>query len=216
MLNKAEILTRITRSGVVAVARFEDPEPLFEAARALLAGGVDVFEVTMTVPDALDVLRGISRRLAPDVVVGAGTVLDGETARSAILAGAQFVVAPTLQPDVIAVARRYGCVAVPGALSPTEILAAWEHGADVVKVFPAGVGGPAYIRDVLAPLPQIPLMPTGGVTLENAADFISAGAVVVGLGSALVDSRLLAAGRFEVLTERAEHLIRAVRAARAS
>lgn len=213
-MDKAEILGRLTRSGVVAVARYEDPEPLFEAARALLAGGVDVFEVTMTVSDALDVLREVSRRLAPDVVVGAGTVLDGETARSAILAGAQFVVSPTMQPDVISVARRYGRVVIPGALSPTEILAAWERGADVVKVFPARQGGPKYLSDILAPLPQIPLMPTGGVTLENAADFIRVGAVAVGIGSALTDSRLLAAGRFAELTERAERVSRAVQAAR--
>jgi 2-dehydro-3-deoxyphosphogluconate aldolase/(4S)-4-hydroxy-2-oxoglutarate aldolase len=214
MMDKAEILARLTRSGVVAVARHEDPEPLYEAARALLAGGVDLFEVTMTVPDALDVLREVSRRLAPDVVVGAGTVLDSETARSAILAGAQFVVSPTMQPDVIAVARRYGRVAIPGALSPTEILAAWENGADIVKVFPARLGGPKYIGDVLAPLPQVLLMPTGGVTLENAADFIRAGAVAVGIGSDLTDSRLLASRRFEELTERAERVSHAVQAAR--
>lgn len=213
-MDRSEIYARLTRSGVVAVARYADPEPLFEAARALLVGGVDVFEVTMTVPDALDVLRDVSRRLAPDVIVGAGTVLDGETARAAILAGAQFIVGPTVQPDVISVARRYGRVVIPGALTPTEILAAWERGADVVKVFPARQGGPKYISDVLAPLPQIPLMPTGGVTLENAADFIRAGAVAVGIGSNLTDHRLLAEGRFEELTARAEQVSRAVKAAR--
>jgi len=209
-----EILSRLIETGVVAIVRTDDPSQLMRVAEVLKAGGIETFEVTMTVPGALDVIREVSQRFGPDLIVGAGTVLDGETARSAILAGAQFIVSPTLSQSVITVTRRYGKVVVPGALSPTEILAAWEAGADIVKVFPIRLGGPRYLRDVLAPLPQVRLMPTGGVNLENAADFIRAGAVAVGIGSALVDKQLLAEGRFDDLTDRARRLVVSIREAR--
>ena len=209
-----EILSRLIETGVVAIVRTDDPSQLMRVAEVLKAGGIETFEVTMTVPGALDVIREVSQRFGPDLIVGAGTVLDGETARSAILAGAQFIVSPTLSQSVITVTRRYGKVVVPGALSPTEILAAWEAGADIVKVFPIRLGGPRYLRDVLAPLPQVRLMPTGGVNLENAADFIRAGAVAVGIGSALVDKQLLAEGRFDELADRARRLVVSIREAR--
>jgi len=209
-----EILSRLIETGVVAIVRTDDPSQLMRVAEVLKAGGIETFEVTMTVPGALDVIREVSQRFGPDLIVGAGTVLDGETARSAILAGAQFIVSPTLSQSVITVTRRYGKVVVPGALSPTEILAAWEAGADIVKVFPIRLGGPRYLRDVLAPLPQVRLMPTGGVNLENAADFIRAGAVAVGIGSALVDKQLLAEGCFDELADRARRLVVSIREAR--
>jgi len=209
-----EILSCLIETGVVAIVRTDDPSQLMRVAEVLRAGGIETFEVTMTVPGALDVIREVSQRFGPDLIVGAGTVLDGETARAAILAGAQFIVSPTLSQSVITATRRYGKVVVPGALSPTEILAAWEAGADIVKVFPIRLGGPRYLRDVLAPLPQVRLMPTGGVNLENAADFIRAGAVAVGIGSALVDKQLLAEGRFDDLTDRARRLVVSIREAR--
>ena len=209
-----EILSCLIETGVVAIVCTDDPSQLMRVAEVLRAGGIETFEVTMTVPGALDVIREVSQRFGPDLIVGAGTVLDGETARAAILAGAQFIVSPTLSQSVITVTRRYGKVVVPGALSPTEILAAWEAGADIVKVFPIRLGGPRYLRDVLAPLPQVRLMPTGGVNLENAADFIRAGAVAVGIGSALVDKQLLAEGRFDDLTDRARRLVVSIREAR--
>ena len=183
-MTKTETLLRLTETGVVAVVRSDDPSRLVQVAEALNAGGIDIFEVTMSVPGALDVMRQVSERFGTEIVVGAGTVLDGETARAAILAGAEFIVSPTLSQDVITVARRYGKVVVPGALTPTEILTAWEAGADIVKVFPARQGGPRYLKDMLAPLPQLRLMPTGGVSLENAVEYVRAGAVAVGIGSA--------------------------------
>ncbi|MBS1253024.1 MAG: KHG/KDPG aldolase [Anaerolineales bacterium] len=214
MTQGTDILSRLIDAGVVAIVRTDDPSQLMQVAEALKAGGVDTFEVTMTVPGALDVIREATQRFGSEILVGAGTVLDGETARAAILAGAEFIVSPCSNPALITVARRYGKVVAPGALSPTEILTAWEAGADIVKVFPIRQGGPRYVRDVLAPLPQIRLMPTGGVNLENAADFIRAGAVAVGMGSALVDKQLLAEGRFDELTNRAHRLVDSIREAR--
>lgn len=214
MTERSEVLSRIIEPGVVAVVRVDDARRLMETAQALKAGGIEAFEVTMTVPGALEVIRDVSQRCASEIIVGAGTVLDSETARAAILAGAQFVVSPCLSPSVITGAHRYGKMVVTGALTPTEILAAWEAGADIVKVFPIRSLGPHYLKEVLAPLPQVRLMPTGGVNLENAADFIRAGAVAVGVGSALLDKQLLAEGRFDELTERARRLVDSVREAR--
>ena len=213
MMNKTEIVGRILSCGVITIARTDDPGGLARAAEAVRAGGVDVFEVTMGVPGALEVLADLKRRFAPDILIGAGTVLDPETARAVILAGAEFIVTPALNPEVILMAKRYGKATVPGALTPTEILSAWEAGADVVKVFPARVGGPAYIRDVLAPLPQIRLAPTGGVGPDNAAEYIRAGASALGM-SALLDKRLIAEGRFGELTEMARRLVGIIRQAR--
>jgi 2-dehydro-3-deoxyphosphogluconate aldolase/(4S)-4-hydroxy-2-oxoglutarate aldolase len=213
MPSKNEILTRILNCGVVSIARSQDSSWIPEAARAAKAGGIDVFEVTMSVPGALDVLRNLSRHADPDILLGAGTVLDSETARAAILTGAEFIVTPTLNPDVITMALRYGKVVIPGAFTPTEFLTAWEAGADLVKVFPAGTLGPKYIKDVLGPLGQVLLLPTGGITLDNAADYIRAGAVGVGM-TALFDKDLIANGRYDEITRRAQSLKDSIRKAK--
>ena len=210
---KTEILNRIVNCGVVSIARTDDSSWIAKAVRALKAGGIDVFEVTMSVPGALDVLRDLSRPGTDDILLGAGTVLDGETARAAILAGAEFIVTPSLNPDVITMAHRYGKVVIPGAFTPTEIITAWETGADFVKVFPAHCLGPGYIKDVLAPLDQVMLLPTGGVTLDNAVDYIRAGAVGVGM-TALFDKDLIAEGRYDEITRHARQLRDSIRRAR--
>ncbi|MBI3286992.1 MAG: bifunctional 4-hydroxy-2-oxoglutarate aldolase/2-dehydro-3-deoxy-phosphogluconate aldolase [Chloroflexi bacterium] len=215
-MEKNDILSALIDLGVVVILRSDDPGQLMRAVEALRAGGLRAFEVTMTVPGALDVMRDVGHRFGSEILLGAGTVLDGETARSAILAGGQFIVSPSLSQSVITAAHRYSKVVVPGAFTPTEILTAWEAGADIVKVFPIRSVGPHYLKDVLAPLPQVRLMPTGGVNLENAADFIRAGAVAVGMGGALLDKAILAEGRFEELTERARRLLDAIQRARAT
>lgn len=192
-------LKRILDGGIVAVVRSESPEPLVQAARALAEGGVTALEITFTVPDAVGVIRAVKAALGSAVVVGAGTVLDPETARAALLAGAEFLVGPTLNLEVIRLARRYTVPVMPGALTPTEILAAWEAGADVVKVFPADLGGPGYFKALRGPLPQVRLMPTGGVDLTTAEPFLRAGACCLGVGSQLVDPKALASGDFDRL-----------------
>jgi 2-dehydro-3-deoxyphosphogluconate aldolase/(4S)-4-hydroxy-2-oxoglutarate aldolase len=189
-------LSRILRCGIVAVVRSETAEPLVKVVRALADGGVIASEITFTVPDAPDVLREVRKALGDSVVLGAGTVLDAETARIAILAGAEYLVSPVVNPEVIRVAKRYGKVVMPGAFTPTEILAAWELGADIVKVFPADVGGPSYFKAIRGPLPQVRLMPTGGVDLATAEAFLKAGAVCLGVGSSLVEPNAVAAGDF--------------------
>lgn len=214
MASRETTLQRIIDCGIVAVIRMSDPSQLIKVAEAIGEGGVDVIEFTMTTPNALDVIREVARQRAGDVLLGAGTVLDPETARAAILAGAEYIVAPTLNPRVIEVCRRYSKVVIPGALTPTEILTAWECGADIVKVFPATAVGPRYFKDVLAPLPQVKLLPTGGVDLSNVGDFIKAGAVAVAVGSNLVDTKAVSEGRFDVLTEKARQYAEAVRSAR--
>src|SRR5262249_48327098 len=168
--SREHALERVLKTGIVAVVRAETSTGLVDVARALCDGGVDIVEFTMTVPGALEVLRDVKQALAERVLLGAGTVLDGETARMALLAGAEFLVSPTLNLDVIRHCRRYGTLAMPGAFSPTEILTAWEAGADIVKVFPAEVLGPEFFKALRAPLPQVRLMPTGGVNLNTAAD----------------------------------------------
>jgi 2-dehydro-3-deoxyphosphogluconate aldolase/(4S)-4-hydroxy-2-oxoglutarate aldolase len=200
--------------GVVAVVRMREAGPLAQVGAALAEGGIAAIEFTMTTPGALRVIEEVTASGDERVVWGAGTVLDPETCRAAILAGARFIVSPTLNPKVIEVCRRYSVIAVPGAFTPTEILTAWELGADVVKVFPATALGPQYFKDVLAPLPQVRLLPTGGVSLDNAGDFIRAGAVSVAVGGNLVRADDVAAGRFDALTERAAKYVAAVKAAR--
>jgi 2-dehydro-3-deoxyphosphogluconate aldolase/(4S)-4-hydroxy-2-oxoglutarate aldolase len=202
--------SRVTRCGVLAILRLDSADDLLDVAKALLAGGIDVVEFTMTTPGALDVLRDGTREFAHEILLGAGTVLDPETARAAILAGARFVVSPTLRRETIEMCHRYGVVAIPGALTPTEILSAWESGADLVKVFPASTGGPRYIRDVLAPLPQLRLIPTGGVDLDNTEAFIRAGASAVAVGSNLVDRRAVDQRHFAELTSKAREYRAAV------
>jgi len=200
--------------GVVAVIRLQDSSKLRTVVQALAAGGVKALEVTMTVPRAIELIGEIAPTLPADFVIGAGTVVDPETAHAAILAGARFIVGPVLRPAVIDVCHRYDAAVMPGCFSPTEILTAWEAGADVVKVFPATALGPSYFKDLRGPLPDLKLMPTGGVSLENAAEWIRAGAAAIGVGTALVDAKLVAAGDFAAITERAGRFVDAVRAAR--
>jgi 2-dehydro-3-deoxyphosphogluconate aldolase/(4S)-4-hydroxy-2-oxoglutarate aldolase len=205
---------RMTESGIVAVVRAPDPGGLVEVVGALAAGGVTVAEVTFTVPDAVGVIREAKRQLGGRVLLGAGTVLDPETARAAILAGAEFVVAPMVNLDVIRLCKRYAVPVLPGAYTPTEILAAWEAGADIVKVFPADTLGPAFFRAVRGPLPQVKLMPTGGVDLSTAGDFLRAGAVCLGVGSQLVEPAAVKAKDYARLTELARQYAAAVKAVR--
>lgn len=195
-MGREATLKRILDGGIVAVVRSESSASLVNVVRALAQGGVTAAEVTFTVPDAIDVIRQVRREVGDAVVLGAGTVLDPETARAALLAGAEYIVAPTLNLDVIRLCHRYDKAVMPGAFTPTEILAAWEAGADVVKVFPADVGGPAYLKAIRGPLPQVRLMPTGGVDLQTAEAFLTAGACCLGVGGALVDPKAIAAADF--------------------
>ncbi len=213
-MTKDDQIREIEASGVIAIVRFDRSEDLIQVARAVRAGGVRAIEFTMTTPNALDIIEQSAREFGQDVLLGAGTVLDPETARAAILAGAQFVVAPTLNPQVIETCRRYSKAVIPGAFTPTEILTAWECGADFVKVFPAEFGGPEYLKAVLAPLPQVKLIPVGGVSLENTGEFIRAGAAAVGVGGNLVEKRMIAEGRLDRLTENARLFVEAVQAGR--
>jgi len=214
MSTRQEILQHIIDSGVIAVIRLSDTEKLLRIIEAIRAGGVRCLEITLTTPRAVEIIQEVSERVGPEFLVGAGTVLDPETARLTILAGAEFVVSPVLHEGVIQMTHRYDKVAMPGAFTPTEVLRAWEAGADIVKIFPAAVVGPRYFRDLRGPLPQVRLSPTGGVTPENAGDFIRAGACCVGVGTALLDKEAIARGDFQVLTQKARRLVEAVQTAR--
>jgi len=211
---KARYLEEITRSGVVAVIRANSAEELKNITLALNKGGVKALEITMTSPGALETIKAVSSELGDSAIIGVGSVLDTETARAAILAGAQFVVSPVFKPEIITLCRRYNKICIPGAFTPTEILSAWEAGADVVKIFPATKLGPGYIKDLKGPLPQIKVTPTGGVNLENTPDFIKAGAEFVGVGGAMVDKKLVAAGKWDELSALAAKFVQAVQEAR--
>jgi len=200
-----ESMERILKTGVVAIMRANSSDQLLGAAKAVLAGGVEAIEVTMTTPGALDVIRQATSQFGKDVLFGVGSVLDAETARVAILAGAQFVVCPTFKLETVELCKRYSIPVVPGAYTPTEILTAWEAGANAVKVFPASVSGPAYIKAIKGPLPQISLSAVGGVTVENTADFFRAGVDFVGVGGELVNQKLLDASDFAEITGRARN-----------
>jgi 2-dehydro-3-deoxyphosphogluconate aldolase/(4S)-4-hydroxy-2-oxoglutarate aldolase len=216
-MSKQDDLQRVLDGGIVAIVRSPSSEQLVEAARALADGGVTSIEITLTVPGALQVIEQVRAALDEHILVGAGTVLDAETARAALLAGAEFVVSPTLNLDVIRLCKRYDKLVMPGAFTPTEVLAAWEAGADIVKVFPGDVGGPAYLKALQGPLPQVRLMPTGGVTLETAADFLRAGACCLGVGGALVEAEALRErnmSRIRSLAERFVQIVRQVRGTR--
>ena len=213
-MNKTAKLNLIRATGVIAIMRAQSSAQLIAAADAIKAGGVRAIEVTMTTPGALDVIAEATRRYGDDVLFGAGSVLDPETARAAILAGAGFVVAPTLSVPVVALCNRYSIPVMPGIFTPTEALTAWEAGADMVKLFPASVGGPAMIKAIRAPLPQLDIVPVGGVNLETAVPFIKNGAAALGVGSSLVNQRLLDAGDMDELTRRAEAFIQKVQEGR--
>ncbi len=197
LTGRNEVMSRIETTGLVAVIR-SDPstggvDGLVNTCRALAEGGANVAEITMTSPGALEAIKRASEELGDDCVIGVGSVLDPETARAAILAGAHFVFCPTLNVEVIRMAHRYDKACVPGAMTPTEILTAWESGADLVKVFPANHFGPSYFKDVLAPLPQVKLTPTGGVNLDTAAEWLNCGAACLGVGSAMVKKDMIKA-----------------------
>lgn len=210
MTSKEKNLEQILDNKVIGIIRLDSSAHSLRAAEAIVAGGVDAIEFTMTTPNALRIIERSAEAFGDEVLVGAGTVLDPETARSAILRGARFIVSPTLSRGTIEMCHRHGVLAIPGTLTPTEILTAWEWGADLIKVFPARLGGPSYLSDVLAPLPQVRLVPTGGIGPSNAADFIRAGAAAVGVGSALVSREAVTDGSFDVLTQRARQLVTAV------
>lgn len=197
----------ILAAKVIAVIRMSDAARIFEVTEALGKGGVKILEITMTVPGALEVIQKLAAAKPEGVLVGAGTVFDADTAAAAIWSGADFVVSPIADPGMIAACRTHNTFVAPGAFTPSEIAAAWDRGADVVKVFPATSLGPQFFRDMRGPFPQIKLMPTGGVTVENARSFIEAGAFAVGLGTALVDKKAVAAGDWDALTDRARRLV---------
>jgi 2-dehydro-3-deoxyphosphogluconate aldolase/(4S)-4-hydroxy-2-oxoglutarate aldolase len=201
-------LDQILRDKAVAVVRGANADALLRAVDALREGGVRCIEITLTVPRALELMRAIDQRFGSDVLLGVGSVIGAEQARRAVEAGARFVVSPVFKPEIVREAHACDAAALPGAFTPTEALRAHEAGADVVKVFPAGTLGVGFFRGVLAPMPQLRLMPTGGVTVENAADWIGAGAVAVGIGSALVDEEAVHSGNFAELTARARRLVR--------
>src|SRR5271167_4594197 len=213
-MSKETQLQKVLDCGIVAVVRSPDSAQLVEVVRALADGGVDVVEITMTVPDALEVVRQVRQALGDRLLLGAGTILDTETARAALLAGAEYLVSPTLNLDVIRLCRRYDKLIMPGAFSPTEILTAWEAGADIVKVFPAEVVGPAFFKAVRGPLPQIRMMPTGGVDLTTASAFLKAGACCLGVGSQLVEPRAIADRNFDRIRELAKQYVDLVQKAR--
>lgn len=209
-------MQQIEATGLVPAVRTSSAEEAVRAVEALREGGIAILEITMTVPGALGVIQDIAKRFESEVIVGAGTVLDPETARSCILAGARFIVAPSLNVDTISACHRYDIPIVPGALTPTEIETAWTAGADCVKVFPvSAVGGAAYIKAVKAPLLRVQLMPMGGVSLESVGDYIRAGATALGVGSDLVDVQALREKREDQITQRARQYLQAVQHARA-
>jgi len=208
-------VAKLTESGVVAVIRGTTPDNIIPIARALCEGGVRALEITVETPRVLTILEKLSVEMGDEAFIGAGTVLDPETARAAIMAGAKFIFSPTVNPETIKMAKRYGVISVPGAMTPTEILTGYEHGADLIKVFPASVLGPGFIKDIHGPLPHIPLMPTGGIDLSNVGDYIKAGAVAVGAGSTLVNTKgIMDEDYYRNLTEKAKQFVSKVAEAR--
>ncbi len=215
-MQKAEVLAELKEIGLVPVLRAESVEKALALATAIADGGVTVLEVTMTVPGAIEVMRRLAKE-RPDILIGAGTVLDAETARMCILEGAKFVVSPALKLGTIEMCHRYSIAVLPGALTPTEVVTAWEAGADVVKVFPASaLGGAKYLTALKGPLPQVELIPTGGVSLATAEEFLEAGAFALGVGSDLVDAKAMAAGQPEKVTETAKKYLEIVKEFRAA
>jgi 2-dehydro-3-deoxyphosphogluconate aldolase/(4S)-4-hydroxy-2-oxoglutarate aldolase len=210
-MTKSQIIQRLLDPGIVAIIRADSSEQLVEAAGALLEGGITAMEVTMTTPNALAVITAVTRKFGDTILMGVGTVIDPKTAREAVAAGAEFIVTPVTKPDVIKTANDLGKPIASGALTPTECLLAHESGADFVKLFPADIGGPAYIKNLLAPLPMLRIIPTGGVTPETAGAFLKAGCVALGAGSTLVSKEILQTRDWAALTERARNFVAAVR-----
>ncbi|MFO8080424.1 MAG: bifunctional 4-hydroxy-2-oxoglutarate aldolase/2-dehydro-3-deoxy-phosphogluconate aldolase [Armatimonadota bacterium] len=210
MPTRLETMNWIMDCGMAAVIRAKSSDHLMQVADAIKEGGVDVIEVTMTTPNALEVIEEVANKYGEEVLIGVGSVLDAETCRMAILSGAEFVVGPCLDRDMIEMAHRYDKPVLPGAFTPTEIKQAWDWGADMVKVFPASVGGPKYFKAILGPLPQIRLVPTGGVNIDTTPEFLKAGAVALCAGSALVDKQAVAEGRFDVVTDTARKFREAI------
>ena len=213
-MSRQQIVEMIEKSGVVVVMRLDRSDQLDKIIDALANGGVRVLEITMTMPNAVDIIRNISKTLSDEFLIGAGTVLYPETARRVIAAGAEFIVSPVFNPNVIKVAHEYDKVVLPGAFSATEILTAWNAGADIVKVFPATVVGPKYFKDIHGPLPQVKLIPTGGVTVDNAEEFIRCGAVCLGVGSALLDKQMIKNQDWVGIEKRAKEFNTAVKRGR--
>ena len=214
-MNKSEVLKQIRDTGVIPVVRATTADEAMRAIDAIREGGISVLEITMTVPGAVGVIEQVAARFGNDALVGAGTVLDAEAAKACIAAGAQFIVSPALNMETIAYCREQDVAVMPGALTPTEVVQAWNAGADFVKVFPAGaVGGASYLKALKAPLPQIELVPTGGVSLKTAADFIKAGAAALGVGADLVDIKAIREGQSGIITERAKQFVQIVHEAR--
>jgi 2-dehydro-3-deoxyphosphogluconate aldolase/(4S)-4-hydroxy-2-oxoglutarate aldolase len=214
-MNKAEIVNQIESLGLVPVVRASSADEAMQAIEAIKAGGVNVLEITMTVPGAVRVIEKVADKYGSEVLVGAGTVLDPETARACLLAGAQFIVSPALNLATIELCHRYSAPICPGVLTPTEVITAWSAGVDFVKVFPCGsVGGASYVKNLRGPFPQVKIIPTGGVSLTTAADFIKAGAAALGVGTDLVDVKAIREGNAALVTERARQFVEIVREAR--
>jgi 2-dehydro-3-deoxyphosphogluconate aldolase/(4S)-4-hydroxy-2-oxoglutarate aldolase len=213
--NRKAITAAVERAGVVAVIRIKEPLRLRAVVEALSSGGLTALEVTMTVPGAIELIAELAPTMPAGFLLGAGTVTDADTVRRVVEAGAQFVVSPVFRRSVVEACQAHDVPAMPGCFSPTEILDAWEAGADIIKVFPATALGPGYLKDLRGPMPQLKLMPTGGVTLDNAGDWIRAGAVAVGVGTALTDAKAIAAGDYATLRTNAERIVSNVRAAQA-
>lgn len=215
-MRKTDVLKRIKEIGLLPVLRASSAEEALALAEAIAEGGISAIEVTMTVPGAVEVIQTLVRQTGDRILIGAGTVLDPETARACMLAGAAFIVSPSLNLRTIEICHRYSVPVIPGALTPTEVVTAWEAGADVVKVFPcSAMGGAKYLKALKAPFPQIELIPTGGVSLATAAEFLAAGAFALGVGADLVDPQAIVAGTPEVITQNARKYVELVRAAQA-
>ena len=214
-MEKREVFNRMVSEGLIPVVRVSSAREAMDVADAIKEGGVSFIEITMSVQGAIDVIKELTQKYKDEIIMGAGTVLDTETGRAALLAGAQFIVSPTLNLDLIQLAHRYSAVVIPGAATPTEILTAWNAGADMVKVFPAGqLGGPEYLNALRGPLPQILLVPTGGVNLQNAGAFIKAGATALGVGGELVDKKAVKEKKFNVITDNTRAFLKVIKEAR--
>ena len=214
-MEKREVFNRMVTEGLIPVVRVSSAREAMDVADAIKEGGVSFIEITMSVQGAIDLIKELTQKYKDEIIMGAGTVLDTETGRAALLAGAQFIVSPTLNLDLIQLAHRYSAVVIPGATTPTEILTAWNAGADMVKVFPAGqLGGPEYLKALRGPLPQILLVPTGGVNLQNAGAFIKAGATALGVGGELVDKKAVKEKKFNVITDNTRAFLKVIKEAR--